>query len=56
MFWVVLIKIMFVEVADKEGFEPSVPVRIHALSRGADSASSPTCPCCFVGEIIMHLA
>ncbi len=28
-------------MADKEGFEPSVPVKIHTLSRGAVSATHP---------------
>ena len=32
-------------VAEKEGFEPSVSLHLHALSRGADSANSPTSPC-----------
>ena len=38
-----LLKI-FAAMADREGFEPSVPVRIRTLSRGVVSASSPTCP------------
>ena len=43
-------------MAETEGFEPSVPVRIRTLSRGVVSANSPTSPSRFVGEIIMHLA
>ncbi len=35
-------------MADREGFEPSVPFRARTLSRGVVSASSPTCP--FVEE------
>ena len=31
-------------MADREGFEPSVPFRIRTLSRGVVSASSPICP------------
>ena len=46
------IRIIFKVVADEEGFEPSVSLRLHALSRGADSANSPTRP---GGEIIMDL-
>ena len=31
-------------MADSEGFEPSVPVKVRTLSRGVVSASSPNCP------------
>ena len=31
-------------MADREGFEPSVPAKVRTLSRGVVSASSPTCP------------
>ncbi len=43
-------------MAETEGFEPSVPVRIRTLSRGVVSANSPTSPRSFVGEIIIKLA
>ncbi len=32
------------EMAETEGFEPSVPVKVRTLSRGVVSASSPTSP------------
>ena len=31
-------------MAETEGFEPSIPVRICTLSRGVVSANSPTSP------------
>ena len=31
-------------VADREGFEPSVILRLRILSRDVVSANSPTCP------------
>lgn len=33
-------------MADREGFEPSVILRLRILSRDVVSANSPTCPCC----------
>ncbi len=31
-------------MAEREGFEPSVPVKIHTLSRRAPSAARPSLP------------
>ncbi len=31
-------------MADSEGFEPSVPLRVRILSRDVVSANSPNCP------------
>ncbi len=30
-----------VEMAEREGFEPSIPVKVYTLSRGAPSATRP---------------
>ncbi len=50
----------YVEVADREGFEPSVQLPIRILSRDVVSASSPIYPQvkhqneCFRNEIITN--
>lgn len=36
----------YIVVADREGFEPSVILRLRILSRDVVSANSPTCPFC----------
>ena len=37
------------KLAETEGFEPSVAVRLRTLSRGVVSANSPTSPSVFAG-------
>ena len=43
------------KVADKEGFEPSVPLPVRILSRDVVSASSPTCPCSSVKGLKLYV-